>query len=77
MPYTLQRLAAGSFDLILDSKVVGSLVREVSKDGYEGDWTAETLTESPPYPTPFTQETHKFTTLKAAADWLEAEVPDL
>ena len=77
MTYTLQRLAPGSFDLILDGKVVGSLVRDVSKDGYEGDWTAETLAESPPYPAPFTQETHKFVTLKAAADWLEADVPDL
>ncbi len=47
------------------------------KDGYEGDWIVETLTESPPYPTPFTAETHKFGTLKAAADWLEADVPDL
>jgi hypothetical protein len=49
----------------------------VSKDGYEGDWIVETLTESPPYPAPFTAETHKFGTLKAAAEWLEADVPDL
>lgn len=77
MTYTLQRLAPGSFDLLLDGKVVGSLVREVSKDGYEGDWLVETLTASPPYPDPFTSETHKFGTLKAAVDWLETEVPDL
>lgn len=77
MTYTLQRLAQGSFDLLLDGEVVGSIVREVSKDGYEGDWVVETLTESPPYPAPFTAETHKFGTLKAAADWLEADVPDL
>ncbi len=38
MTYTLQRLAPGSFDLLLDGEVVGSIVREVSKDGYEGDW---------------------------------------
>jgi hypothetical protein len=77
MTYTLQRLAPGSFDLVLDGKVVGSLVREVSEDGREGDWMAETLAESPPYPAPFTQETHKFGTLKSAADWLDATVPDL
>ena len=31
MTYTLQRLAPGSFDLILDGKVVGSLVRDGRK----------------------------------------------
>ena len=50
MTYILQRLAPGSFDLVLDGKVVGSLVRDVSEDGHEGDWMAETLDESPPYP---------------------------
>ena len=30
MPYTLKRLAPGSFDLILDGEVVGNLVRDVS-----------------------------------------------
>jgi hypothetical protein len=69
MPYSLERLAPGSFDLILDG--------EVSKDGFEGDWIVETLTESPPYPSPFTAETHRFGMLKAAADWLGADVPDL
>ena len=77
MPYALQRLAPGSFDLILDGEVVGSLVREVSRDGYEGDWTAEPLATEPPYPAPFTSEAHKFPNLKAAADWLDADVPDL
>ncbi|WP_426219938.1 hypothetical protein [Methylobacterium sp. NFXW15] len=49
----------------------------MSKDVYEGGWIVETLTESPPYPAPSIAETHKFETLKAAANWLEAEVPDL
>ncbi len=33
MPYTLQRLAAGSYDLLLDGDVVGSVVRSLSKGG--------------------------------------------
>ncbi|APT35079.1 hypothetical protein MCBMB27_05788 (plasmid) [Methylobacterium phyllosphaerae] len=33
MPYTLQRLAAGSYDLLLDRDVVGSVVRSLSKGG--------------------------------------------
>ena len=77
MPYTLQRLAPGSFDLILNGEVVGSLVRDVSKDGYEGDWMAEPLAEGPPFPAPFTSEAHRFRTLSAAAEWLDADVPDL
>ncbi|MGT2488596.1 hypothetical protein ACU4GA_27145 [Methylobacterium oryzae CBMB20] len=77
MPYTLQRLAAGSFDLILDGKVVGSLVRDVSEDGREGGWMAETLDDSPPFPPPFTRGKHTFPTLLGAAEWLDATVPDL
>ncbi|WP_246686466.1 MULTISPECIES: hypothetical protein [unclassified Methylobacterium] len=42
MPYSLKRLAPGSFDLILDGQVVGSLVRDVSRDGYEGDLDSRT-----------------------------------
>ena len=77
MSYTLQRLAPGSFDLILDGEVIGSLVRDVSKDGFEGNWTAEALSDCPPFPAPFTRETHQFPTLRAATDWLDADVPDL
>ncbi len=33
MPYTLQRLAAGSYDLLLDSTVMGGVVRDISADG--------------------------------------------
>ena len=77
MTYTLQRLAPGSFDLILDGKVVGSLVRDVSEDGREGDWMAETLEDSPPFPAPFEREKHTFRTLLEAAKWLDATVPDL
>lgn len=77
MPYTLQRLAPGSFDLVLNGKVVGSLVRDVSEDGREGDWMAETLDDSPPFPAPFERGKHAFPTLLAAAEWLDATVPDL
>ena len=77
MAYILQRLAPGSFDLILDGQVVGSLVRDVSEDGHEGDWMAETLDESPPFPPPFERGKHTFSTLLGAAEWLDASVPDL
>lgn len=33
MAYTLYRLAPGSYDLLLDGKVVGSVVRNVSTRG--------------------------------------------
>ena len=77
MTYTLQRLAPGSFDLVLDGKVVGSLVRDVSEDGREGDWMVETLNDSPPFPPPFESAKHTFSTLLGAAKWLDATVPDL
>ena len=77
MTYTLQRLAPGSFDLVLNGKVVGSLVRDVFEDGREGDWMAETLDESLPFPPPFERAKHTFPTLLGAAEWLDATVPDL
>jgi hypothetical protein len=77
MTYILQRLAPGSFDLILDGKIVGSLVRDISEDGHEGDWMAEALDDSPPYPAPFERAKHAFPTLLGAAKWLDATVPDL
>ncbi|MET3485853.1 hypothetical protein [Methylobacterium sp. 1973] len=70
MPYTLQRLAAGSYDLLLDGTVVGSVTRDVTKGGDVRGWHAELLDAAPPMPAPFKQEAHRFETLEAAVAWL-------
>ena len=72
MTYTLHRLAAGSYDLILDGVIVGSVVREVSKEGHGRDWHAELLDDPPAdqRPHPFEQIEHRFSTLDALTTWL-------
>ncbi|ACB28304.1 hypothetical protein [Methylobacterium radiotolerans] len=70
MPYTLQRLAAGSYDLLLDGDVVGSVVRSLTKGGDVRGWYAELLEAAPPLPAPFTQEAHRFDTLDDTLAWL-------
>ena len=70
MPYTLQRLAAGSYDLLLDGAVVGSVVREVANSGHVRGWRAELMSGEPPLPAPFTQETHEFKSFEATVSWL-------
>ena len=70
MPLTLQRLAAGSYDLLLDGDIVGSVVRGLSKSGDVLDWCAELLESAPPWPAPFSQEAHRFDTLEATVAWL-------
>ena len=70
MPFTLQRLAAGSYDLLLDGEIVGSVVRGLSKGGATLDWYAELLESAPPRPAPFIQEAHRFDTLEATIAWL-------
>src|SRR5215218_4751223 len=57
MPYTLRRLAAGSYDLIREGMVVGGVVRDVAKNGHVRGWRAELMSDTPPMPAPFTQET--------------------
>jgi hypothetical protein len=70
MPYSLHRLAAGSYDLILDGKVVGSVVRDQTRSGQVRAWHAELMSEAPPLPAPFTRETYRFDTLEAVITWL-------
>ncbi|MGV7034820.1 hypothetical protein [Methylobacterium symbioticum] len=76
MPYTLQRLAAGSYDLLLDGEFVGSVVRDLSGGGDVRGWQAELLSAAPPMPTPFTKEAHRFETLEAARKWLDATITE-
>lgn len=70
MPYTLHRLAPGSYDLLLDGKVVGSVVRDITKGSLVRGWDAELLSAAPPLPAPFTREAYRFGTLEAAVAWL-------
>jgi hypothetical protein len=77
MPYTLSRLAPGSYDVLLDGVIVASLVRSGSTD--DATWTAELLVDVHPRrrPAPFTEAEHTFGSLKEAQEWLwNAEIRD-
>ena len=71
MSYTLQRLAPGSYDLILDGAIVGSVVRDVDAHGDAKAWFAELLEASPTLPAPFERDTHEFRTLEDTVRWLD------
>jgi len=69
MGYTLERLAPGSYDVVLDGRVVASLVR--SGRTSDATWTAELLEDMPQgqRPAPFTQQEHTLS-LEEARAWL-------
>jgi hypothetical protein len=70
MPYTLSRLAPGSYDVMLDGVIIASLVR--SGETHNATWTAELLRDLPPSerPAPFTETEHTFGSLEEAQTWL-------
>ncbi len=73
MTYRLSRLAPGSFDVVLDGRIIASLVRNgLSEDA---PWTAELLVDLPPEerPAPFTEPEHTFASLDEARQWLGAD----
>jgi hypothetical protein len=72
MAYKLHRLVAGSYDLVLDGKVVGSVVRNASVSGDLRGWRVELIEDLPPEqrPEPFTEAEHAFRTFNAAWAWL-------
>ncbi len=77
MPYTLSRLAPGSYDVLLDGTIVASLVRSGETDN--ATWTAELLEDLHPRrrPAPFTEAEHLFRSLEEARQWLgNAEIRD-
>ena len=77
MTYKLSRLAPGSYDVLLNGKIVASLVRSGEKD--YTTWTVELLTDLPPWkrPAPFTEPEHSFKSLEEAQKWLDnAEIRD-
>ena len=70
MPYTLSRLAPGSYDVLLNGIVVAGVVR--NDNAREATWRAELLIDQPPRerPSPFTKLEHIFGTLEEARKWL-------
>ena len=78
MTYTLHRLAPGSYDLVLDGAIVGSVVREITAGGDAPIWHAELLDDPPPAkrPYPFSKIDHAFGSLQAVTMWL-GDVPIL
>ena len=73
MTYRLSRLAAGSYDVVLGTEIVASLVKG---HGEKAPWTAELLDETR-MPTPFTAAVHEFPSFDAACAWLgNPEVTD-
>src|SRR3954447_26767646 len=72
MPYSLQRLAAGSYDLLLDGEVIGGIVRNVDPGEGATGWRVELLAEMPrsKRPAPFKRSEHVFRNLDAALRWL-------
>jgi hypothetical protein len=70
MPYTLSRLAPGSYDVLLNGAILARLVRSGSTD--EATWTAELLVDVHPRrrPAPFTETEHTFGSLEEAQTWL-------
>ena len=72
MAYKLHRLAAGSYDLVLDGKIIGSVVRNISASGDVRGWRVELIDDLPPDERlePFIRAEHTFRTLNAAWAWL-------
>jgi hypothetical protein len=78
MPYTLSRLAPGSYDVLLDGAIVASSVRSGRDD--RPIWTVELLEDAHPRrrPAPFTEAEHSFGSLEEARAWLgNAETRDM
>jgi hypothetical protein len=69
--YRLSKLAAGSYDIILNGVIIASLVRTTT-GRHDTKWTAELLIDLPPgeRPAPFVEAEHEFPTLEAACSWL-------
>ncbi|MDP4027214.1 hypothetical protein Q8W71_32080 [Methylobacterium sp. NEAU 140] len=72
MTYTLEQLAPGSYDVLLNGVVIAGLVRSVHRSGPGSDWQIELLDEMPAAErsAPFTAQKHFFRSQSAALAWL-------
>ena len=72
MTYTVEQLAPGSYDVLLDGVLIAALVRDVEHEGLSDMWQIELLEEAAPrdWPTPFTAQSHTFRSRLAALEWL-------
>ena len=72
MTYTVEQLAPGSYDVLLDGVVIAGLVRSVHRSGPRDTWQIELLDEMPPAerPAPFTSQRHIFKSRPTALEWL-------
>ena len=72
MTYSVEQLAPGSYDVLLNGSPVAALVREVDRSGKKRGWSVELLDETPTAdrPAPFTVQSHAFETHAAALEWL-------
>jgi hypothetical protein len=70
MTYSLTQLAPGAYDLLLNGEIIGSVVRNGSRQPYT--WTAELLEDLPQgkRPAPFKEIEHNFLTLEELCTWL-------
>lgn len=70
--YTIERLAPGSYDVLLDGSPIAALVRDVERAGSADEWQVELLDEVPAAerPAPFTAQSHAFRSRPAALEWL-------
>lgn len=73
MTYILSLLAPGNYDVLLNWKVVASLVRSGSIS--DPTWTAELLEDVHPRPAPLTELEHEFGSLEEAQEWLGVAEP--
>lgn len=72
MTYTVDQLAPGSYDVLLDGRIVAALVRGMDRGSLEDEWQIDLLDETTPLerPAPFTAQSHAFGSYPAALEWL-------
>ncbi|MGT2479559.1 hypothetical protein ACU4GR_13260 [Methylobacterium oryzae CBMB20] len=72
MTYTVEQLAPGSYDVLLNGVVIAALVRVASRSGPSDIWQIELLDEMPAAerPTPFTSQWRTFQSRPATMEWL-------
>lgn len=78
MTYTLERLAPGSYDVVLNGEVVAALTRSFEGKEKVRHWLAELLTDEPATgrPMPFREAAHEFESFNDACDWLGVPRPN-